>query len=450
MSLRSPRTRTARRRTETASPRRVLVVAGISTAVVLLLVALSLSIYHGVPWENYKTIYATAPQTGDLIPHDPVKIAGVRVGQVSGISVDGNGNAVMKLQIDPGTTLPVGTGFELRANGLLGSRYVQLLPPAHPRGGELPSGTTLHGNLNTLTYGVPEALEVFNARTRGGLATTVTGLGDGLIGRGQGLNDTIHEIATESLAAQQLVAGVTGPGHLQALVPSLESLMVPLATARYDITALLNPANTTFQPFIDQRTAVRSTLQQAPSALDAANAGLATGERLLDAAARLSIDARQVLPTAPAGLRATTRLLSTSHPALTRTKALLGTADGAIPAVLKITGAVSPVLSPLSQGLTHATPIVNYVAPYGCNIKNFATVIRSMTGFGAADQPVGPYGPAMAFRLEIIPASPLEILGAKDVTGLTKRVGYAPPCHYLSTSYPTFTSPGVGTGTQGP
>ena len=40
------------------------------------LVALALSIYHGVPWVNYKSLNVTVPQTGNLIAHDPVRIAG--------------------------------------------------------------------------------------------------------------------------------------------------------------------------------------------------------------------------------------------------------------------------------------------------------------------------------------------------------------------------------------
>jgi phospholipid/cholesterol/gamma-HCH transport system substrate-binding protein len=442
MTLRPTRNRRSPRRRDTVAPRRVFAVAAVSTAVVLILVALALSIYHGVPWVNYKKLYVTLPQSGNLIAHDPVRIAGVQVGQISGISVDVNGNARVALQINPGTKLPTGTSFEVRANGLLGSRYVQLIP-GHGSG-QLAAGTTLRGNLNSLTYGVPDAVDVFDQQTRGALGAMVSGLGRGLLGRGSGLNQTIHQIATESLPAQHLVAGLIGPGQLQALVPSLESLMAPLNAARGDITALLAPASASFQPFVNQRAAVQATLDQAPSALAAANAGLSNGERLVHAANLLSIEAQHVLPSAPAGLEAATTLLATSHPALIRTKALLVTAKPAVPAVLRITSALAPVLSPLGQALGRGTPISNKVAPYGCNIKNFATVIRSMTGFGGADQPGGPGGPAMAFRLEVIPASPTELLGTKDFTHLVKRVGYLPPCHYLSTTYPTSLDPTAG------
>jgi phospholipid/cholesterol/gamma-HCH transport system substrate-binding protein len=440
------RTKRRRRRRDTESPARTLVKAAAAVAAVIGLVALALSIYHGVPWINYKTIYATVPETGDLLPHDPVRIAGVQVGQVSSVSLNGQGDARLQLQIDPGTKLPPGTSFALRADGLLGSRFVQLIP-GHGAG-ELGAGATLRGNSDSLTYGVPDALAAFDAQTRGRLGHMISGLGQGLLGRGTALNGTIHEIASESHAAQQLVSGLVGPGRLSRLVPSLQKLMGPLSAARSDIGATLSPASTAFEPFVDQRSAVQAALDQAPPALDAADAGLSNGERLLSAADALSEAAQAVLPAAPAGLRATTTLLSTSRPALSRTRSLLISAQAAVPAALKITSAASPLLPALGQALGRATPISDQVAPYGCNIENFGSVIRSMTGFGGgASVPGGPGGPAMAFRLEVIPASPQQMLGVKDST-LTKRVGYSRPCSYLSTTYPTSTSPTSGLGGQ--
>ncbi|HEV3055406.1 MAG TPA: MlaD family protein [Solirubrobacteraceae bacterium] len=447
ISLRTPRHRAQRRRRDTTPPGRVMLTAAISTAVVVGLVALALSIYNGEPWVNYKTINVTVPQTGNLLPHDPVRIAGVRVGQVSGISIDKSGDARLSLQIDPGTNLPHGTTFQLRANGLLGSRYVQLIPGTGS--GQLAAGTTLRGNADSLTYGIPDALNVFDQQTRGALGSMVSGLGRGFVGRGPGVNQMIHEIASESSAAQQLVAGLVGPGRLGRLIPSLQSLMVPLDTARFDITNSFDPASASFQPFVDQRTAVQAALSDAPGALSAANAGLSNGERLLAAADTLSIEAARILPTAPAGLAATTTLLRDSHLALARTRTLLATAQPTIPAVLRMLGALQPVLPPGSQALGRGTTISDGIAPYACNIENFGSVLRSMTGFGgAAGVPGGPGGPAMAFRLEVIPASPTEILGVKDFTGLVKRVGYSPPCHYLSTTYPTNLTPTAGLGGQ--
>jgi virulence factor Mce-like protein len=432
------------RRRDTKSPRRTFLEAGAVVAVAGALVYLALSIYNGVPWVGFKTIYATVQDTGDLLPHDPVRIAGVRVGQVSGISLTRQGQARLALQIDPGTRLPHGTTFALRADGLLGARYVQLVPGTG--GGELARGATLHGNADTLTYGVPDALNVLNAQTRGRLGQMITAMGEGLLGRGTALNGTIHQIASESGAAQQLIATLVGPGRLRALVPSLQSMMAPLDASRSQIGQLLAPASASLEPFVEARGAVRSALQRAPGALEAASSGLSNGQRLLAAADQLSVQAAAILPAAPAGLRAASTLLRTSHPALRSARSLLATAKPAVPALLRITDSVAPVLEPLSSALYRLTPISRQLAPYGCNIENFGAVIRSMTGFGgSATVPGGPGGPAMAFRLEVIPAGVAQMLGVKDST-LIRRVGYSRPCAYMSTAYPTSTAPLTGLG----
>jgi len=443
MTVTSPRSSRRHQRHDTTPPRKVLFRALVSTGVVVALVALSLSIYGGAPWNNYKTIYVTVPDTGNLRAHDPVRIAGVQVGQVSGISVTQTGDARLALQINSGTKLPSGTTFALRANGLLGSRYVQLVPGHGST--ELASGTTLHGGADALSYGVPEALNVFNQETRGELATMINGLGQGLLGRGAGLNQTIHLISAESKPAQQLVHSLIS-AHLQALIPDLDTLSRPLDAARTVIGKLLAPTAKALQPFASQRSALQNALTQAPSALQSATAGLGNGERLLSAADNLALQAQQVLPLAPDGFRQATALLADSHPALREARVLLVNLQPTIPAVLRVTNGLSPVLNPFSDALSMGIPIVNQVGPYGCNIENTAAVLRSMTGYGGTG--TGPDGPAMAFRLEIIAAPPTEILGTKDYTGLIQRAGYAPPCTNLADTYPTSTSPltGIGSG----
>jgi phospholipid/cholesterol/gamma-HCH transport system substrate-binding protein len=443
MTVTPPRLRRRAQRHDTIPPRKVVFRALLSTGVVVGLVALALSIYGGAPWNSYKTIYVTVPDTGNLRAHDPVRIAGVLVGQVSGISVTQTGDARLALQINSGTKLPTGTTFALRANGLLGSRYVQLLPGHGST--ELADNTTLRGGTDSLSYGVPEALNVFNQETRGKLGSMITGLGQGLLGRGTGLNQTIQQISAESKPAQLLVHSLIA-ANLQSLIPDLDTLSRPLDSARTVIGKLLAPTAKALQPFDSQRSALQNALTQAPSALQATIAGLGNGERLLDAADNLALQAQQVLPLAPDGFRQATALLADSNPALREARLLLVNLEPTVPAVLRVTHGLSPVLDPFSNALGLAIPIVDQLGPYGCNVENTAAVLRSMTGYGGTGS--GPDGPAMAFRLEIVAAPPTEILGTKDYTGLVKRVGYAPPCTNLADTYPTSTSPltGIGSG----
>ncbi len=74
-----------------------------------------------------------------------VRIAGVRVGKVDGISLRPDGTAIVHLALDPGVELREGASAQVRSLGLLGDKYVELQPGAQgaPR---LPQGALLEGS----------------------------------------------------------------------------------------------------------------------------------------------------------------------------------------------------------------------------------------------------------------------------------------------------------------
>jgi hypothetical protein len=108
---------------------------------------------------------------------------------------------------------------------------------------------------------------------------------------------------------------------------------------------------------------------------------------------------------------------------------LLRVAAPAIPATLKLTSALSPTLTPLQDGLANADPIVLQVGQHGCDIVNFGTTFRSMTGFGGVGD--GPLGPNSAgeFRAQLLPAP--EVLAPLGSLAPPHRAAYPAPCQYL-------------------
>lgn len=422
-----------RRRRDVEPPIRTVVKGLAVSAVVGVLIWLAVSAYNGIPFTNYSTLYVSIPAAGNLLPHDPVRIAGVRVGQVLSKSLGSNGRVRLSLQLEPGVTVPADTAVAVRAQGLLGARYVDLVlgHSAHA----LPSGSTLTASTSALTFGVPEALDTFDAQTRGALGAMVRGLGAGFLGRGRGLNDALRLDAPQMVPFQQLAATILArPGAAQRLLPSLDRMTTALAGSGAQIAGTFTPGAAALAPFVTERGALRATLDQAPAALESATTGLTQGTRLLGATEALATALHGTLPDAPAGLRRLTSLLKTSPQPLDRAAALLGTAQQAVPAALQITGSLQPVLAPLSQGLARLTPMLDQIAPYGCNVENLGAVFRSMTGLGGTG--TGPHGPAMAFRLTPVPPGGQGFFGSTDTSGLTQRDGYPAPCHYLASTYP--------------
>lgn len=72
------------------------------------------------------TLYAAFDQTGGLKPRAPVVISGVKVGQVTRITLDKGYRARAELDLDGSLELPVDTSASIVTAGILGDRYVSL------------------------------------------------------------------------------------------------------------------------------------------------------------------------------------------------------------------------------------------------------------------------------------------------------------------------------------
>jgi phospholipid/cholesterol/gamma-HCH transport system substrate-binding protein len=77
-----------------------------------------------------------------------VRIAGVRIGKVDGITLRPDGTAVIHLALDPGVELREGASAQIRSLGMLGDKYVELQPGA-PGAPRLAQGALLEGVSST-------------------------------------------------------------------------------------------------------------------------------------------------------------------------------------------------------------------------------------------------------------------------------------------------------------
>ncbi|MHB8691570.1 MAG: MlaD family protein [Solirubrobacteraceae bacterium] len=446
-----PALRSIRRSRRRDAPRaRAIVVRGVAVTVALLAIMyLGASLYNGVPTTHYGTAYASVPVLGDLLTHDAVRIAGVRVGQVEAIGLGRDQQPRVQLQLNPGTRLPVGTRVVVRANGLLGARYVQLIPGSSTR--LLPDGTTIHGGAASFTSGLPEAIATFDLRTRHGLTRSIDGLSTGLAGEGGPLNQSINQLSIGTPEFDAIARAVLA--HDQAarrLIPALDSTMAPLAADRQYVRPGFTALTPAVTPFYSERTAVQATLDAGPATLITAQSGLGRGLKLLSSVRSLAAAASATLPPAPAALSSLSALLGAAPVPLRELvpdlqRALPMTAASLQQLLADARGKLVPLLD---NGISLARPQLQYIGQHSCDFKNFAASMRSMTGFGQPGN--GPIGQAMAFRLDVPVPAGGEGLGL-DASGpfglgLYKRVGYEAPCTYLSRPYPLLASNPLGLG----
>jgi len=90
---------------------------------------LSISI-GGFDWHPRGNLKLTASfgETGDLSVRAPVVIAGVRVGEVSKISLDDNFRAKVEMLLDSKLQLPSDTMASIVTSGMLGDKFIELSP----------------------------------------------------------------------------------------------------------------------------------------------------------------------------------------------------------------------------------------------------------------------------------------------------------------------------------
>jgi phospholipid/cholesterol/gamma-HCH transport system substrate-binding protein len=113
----------------------------------LCLIALGILIWKIEDWNPFgvkgEHLDAIFDSVAGLDDKSSVRIAGVRVGQVDGVGLQGT-KARLHLVLDKPQPLTVGTTAKIATLGLLGEKYVELIP-GPPNAPRLPPGTVLKG-----------------------------------------------------------------------------------------------------------------------------------------------------------------------------------------------------------------------------------------------------------------------------------------------------------------
>lgn len=190
-----------------------------------------------------------------LVKGDEVRLAGVRIGKVSSLSVD-RGKALVAMNVDHAYKLPADSRFELHWKNLLGQRYVEAVPPdgATLAGPVLEGGTTLGADrtqnaadLSELLDNTEPLLARLDTSHLNDLMTTVAealhGREDELnmaIGNSAQLVDTLSsraDVISKSISEYAtLLDGIAGhDAHVRQLLDSLAGTSQTLAQRANDL-----------------------------------------------------------------------------------------------------------------------------------------------------------------------------------------------------------------------
>jgi virulence factor Mce-like protein len=217
-----------------------LLIGAVTTLIVLVAVFLSYNANNGLPFVPTYNLKVELPEGAGLQPSNQVRIAGTRVGLVSSLSIHQNkrtgrvsaiANLKLEKKVEP---LPADTKAIVQSVSAIGLKYLELEKGSSGR--TLKAGQTIPVNQTTEPVNIEELFNMFDQKTRTAIKVNENNFGDGLAGRGLGLNNTIAELRPLVTNATPVLRNLADPRtDLHGLFVALErvsSQAAPVAQAQ--------------------------------------------------------------------------------------------------------------------------------------------------------------------------------------------------------------------------
>jgi virulence factor Mce-like protein len=226
-----------RRSSIAASP---LLIGAVTTLIVVVAVFLSYNANNGLPFVPTYNVKVALPEASGLQPSNQVRIAGTRVGVVSSLTPKqnpktGRVTAIANLKLEKSVEkLPADTHAIVESVSAIGLKYLEL--EKGTSGQKLNAGGTIPTSQTREPVNIEELFNMFDKKTRTAIKINTNNFGDGLAGRGLGLNNTIHELrplVTKAIPVlHNLAAPQTGLRELFVALDRAASQAAPVAEAQ--------------------------------------------------------------------------------------------------------------------------------------------------------------------------------------------------------------------------
>ncbi len=265
-----------RRNSLAASP---LLIGGVTTLILLVAVFLSYNANNGLPFVPTYNIKVTLPEATGLQPSNQVRIAGTRVGVVSSLSPHqdprtGRVTAIANLKLEKGIEpLPADTRAIVQSVSAIGLKYLELEKGSSTVG--LQAGHTIPVSQTREPVDIDELFNMFDRKTRTAIKVNTNNFGDGLAGRGLGLNATIHELRPLVNGAVPVLHNLASPATgLHELFVALERASNEAAPVAEAQAAYYTELNTFFTAFASVTPSLEAATEGGPASLEQATHSL--------------------------------------------------------------------------------------------------------------------------------------------------------------------------------
>jgi virulence factor Mce-like protein len=249
-----------------------LLIGAVTTLIVIVAVFLSYNANNGLPFTPTYNLNVELPEASGLQKGNQVRIGGTLVGIVSSLSPyqnskTGRVTAIigMKLQksVEP---LPVDTKAVVQSVSTIGLKYLSLIKGRSSR--SFKAGATIPVSQTREPVDIDEFFNMFDKKTRRGSQENLTAFGNGLAGRGIGLNETIVTLKPLVINAIPVLHNLTSPqtglGNLFVALDRAAKETAPVAAAQ---GALYNDLDTFFTAFASVAPSLEQAIVGGPPSL---------------------------------------------------------------------------------------------------------------------------------------------------------------------------------------
>lgn len=250
------------------------------------------------------TYHADFADAANLTTASEIRIAGIRVGQVTGIHLAG-AKVRIDFQVAPGTQLGPLTDASIQIKTLMGAEYIALTPRGR---GQLPAGATIPLSRTTSPF------EIYNAF--GGLAQRIQAINTGQLAQ------ALNTIAADFQGAPPSVkSALTGLSRLSQTISSRDQAIQQLLRNTATVTGVLAARNQQINTLIRDGDLVLRMVEQRRQVI---NDLLINTSNLATQLTGLVQDNQAQLAPALANLRNVVAVLQQNNANLTQSVRLLG------------------------------------------------------------------------------------------------------------------------------
>ena len=292
------------------------------------------------------------PNAHGVVPGDDVRIAGVPVGRIMSIKLNGT-TPILVVQIDS-KYAPVyaNARAQLRPNTPLEDMYLDIVSRGSRSAARLGARSILAAERTEAPVDIGVVLDVFNSDVRPHMATALTQLAAGLKDHGQQLEETLTDLAPVLRSVRGLTIEMSERQALtSALVHNLKVMTQTLARRDSQLTGLIHNAGATFQTV---------------------GANASSLEQLLPELSRTLLD----LPPAFAEVRAASQAL---EPATTAMLPVAGALPDGLSALQRFATVEEPAAQALRTTVPGLTTLLSDTIPVSDNLVAAFPILRSDT-----------------------------------------------------------------------